>query len=273
MALFPSKGSHTLSGPSSKAERTQIRQLIKKAANGNLTAFVQASSLYLDLFSEYLYLLGYTNSVDRLYETQKLLAETWRYIPYTRRVSDFERFIQIQLERRKETSSLDLPAPHENLSKLSHKERFLLVSRAFESWDIKALHLSLRVKKTEVSRDLMLLKSRLIGFRNSMLKQHQQAQVQQLSDLLEGELSSKAARNIEKEIAHNFHVLRFKAEWLAYRCELVELRQEMIFSPEEKSELKERLTVHLKKAPTEQPKLSDNIINQFSFVRLPSNAN
>ena len=272
MALFHSKGSGTLEVPSSQLERSQLRQLIKKAAHGNLTAFTQLSSQYADLLSEYFYLLGYSNPVDRLFEIQKLLADAWRYASYVRRVSDFERLLQILLEKRNALSPLNLGEPHECLGQLSHLERFLLVARTFEAWSYKSIRLSLRKKKSEVSTDLMQLKAKLIGFRISMLQTQQQIQVLRLSELLEGQVNAKKLRGIENEIAGNYHVLHYKADWLAYRCELVELRQEMLLSSEEKNELKERLSVHLKQAPTERPKLSDSIINQFSFVRLPASA-
>ncbi|MEM9159393.1 MAG: hypothetical protein AAGB46_10115 [Verrucomicrobiota bacterium] len=271
MALFHSSGTNAHTVPTAKAERSQIRQLIKKAAHGNLSAFIQATSHYLDLISEYLYLVGYTDPVDRSFEIQKILSDCWRYAPYARRVSDFERFLQVHLENRKESSTLDLANPHNFLGALNHRERFLLVAREFQHWSKKSLKLSLRRKEKEISTDLMLLKSKLIGFRNSMLKQNQQAKVRQVSELLEGVYCSKQARKVEQEIAGNYHVLQYKADWLAYRCELVELKQKMELTTTEKTALKERLSIHLKQAPTESPKFSDNLINHFSFVRLPSN--
>ncbi len=270
MSILPAKGSKLAKDNSIAANRNKIRGLLRKASHGNVYAFTQASSFYFEILSEYFYLLGFTDPRDRLFEVRNLLAECWKYLPYTKRVSDFERFLQVHLEKRDADCCLDLAEPHQRLGKIDHKIRFLLVTRIFGHWSYKSLQLALRCKKRELSATLMTLKSELVGFKPQMLKTHEQLQILRLSDLLEGELSAKSALKLEQEIARQFHVLQFKADWLAYRCELVELQQKMKLSEEETALLKKSINEQLKEEPMEHPKLSDNIINQFSFVRLPS---
>ena len=270
MSILASKGSKTTTTSSIAENRNKIRGLLRKASHGNVYAFTQVSAFYFEILSEYFYLLGFVDPRDRLFEIRNLLADCWKYLPYTKRVSDFERFLQIHLEQRNSDACLDVGEPHQRLNKLDHQLRFLLVTRVFGHWSYKSLQLALRCKKSELSSSLMTLKAEVTGFKPQMLKTHEQLQILRLSDLLEGELSQKAALKLEKEIAKELHVLQFKADWLSYRCELVELQQKMKLTSEQAEELKRSISEQLKEEPMEHPKLSDNIINQFSFVRFPS---
>lgn len=243
---------------------------MRKASHGNVYAFTHAASSYFDLLSEYFYLIGYEDPRERMFEMQKLLSDCWRYLPYTRRVSDFERFLQLQLEKRKPRGEPSMAPEHEALRGLDHVQRFLLVAREFEEWSYKNLALSLRFKQRDIAKDLMELKAKLIGFKIGMLRQQQQSRVFLLSEMLEGELPAKSARRLQREIASEYHVLQFKADWLEYRCELIDLRQELRLSTQQTNELKNRFNESLKLQPMEQPKFSDNVVNQFTFKRIPS---
>lgn len=251
-------------------ERSKIRALLKKASRGNVYAFSQATAPYLNLISEYLFLSGVTDPRERLFQVQQLLADCWRYLPYTRRVSDFERFLQVSLERQGRDASLNLLPPHEALGTLDHQERFLLVARVFEGWSLKALKLAFRCTKSELAADLMQLKCRLCGFQTHLLRASEQHEVLCVSELLEGGLSEAQARKIERDLCRQYHAHQFKADWLSYRCELADLRLDMLLQPSETAELNDRIAELLKQQPMEQPRFTDSIINQFTFVRLPS---
>ncbi len=254
----------------SLSERRLIRSLLRKASRGNALAFVQAAAHYVNFISEYLYLAGTTDSTERLFQTQKILRDCWRYLPYTRRVSDFERFLQVSLERHQANKHSALPVSHAVLGQLDHRERFLLAARTLESWTHKSLRLALRCSSQELSVSLMELKCKLVSFDSKLLRKEEQEQVQHVSDLLEGVLSCNAARSVEKQLGSQYHAHQFKADWLAYRCELADLRLTMIPSSAEKSELSERVIQLIKQQPMERPGLADSLINQISFVRLPS---
>jgi len=249
--------------------RNEIRSLLRKSSRGNAYAFIQVSEHYFDLLSEYFYLIGFTDPRDRIFEISNLLTECWSYLPYTRRVSDFERFLQLQLEKRVPENELKINESHKLLSSLNHTQRFLLVSREFEKWTYKSITLSLRWKKRDLANELMALKCHLVGFRPQMLKTSDQLQLMQISELLESELSSSAARKSQREAAHNYHILQFKADWLSYRCELIELRQRMRLSGDHTDLLKSQIVTSIKQQPMERPKIADNLINQISFTRLP----
>ena len=90
-----------------------------------------------------------------------------------------------------------------------------------------------------------------------------------VSDSTEGQLSAKLALKVEQDVARNYHVLQFKAEWLSYRCELIELSQLMKLSNDEVKHLDGDVSQHLKQEKMEQPSLVDAIVNQFSFTRMP----
>ena len=269
MTLRKSKAARA-SRVSLSPERCKIRALLKKASNGNVYAFAQATASYTNLMSEYLYLTGVTDPRERLFQVQQLLADCWRYLPYTRRVSDFERFLQVNLERTGQRTSLRLGSPHEALSALDHRERFLLAARVFEGWSLKSLKLAFRCNKRDLAHDLMQLKCKLCGFQTHLLRANEQHQVLRVSELLEGGLSDVEARKVERELATHYHAHQFKADWLSYRCELADLRLEIVLDETQSAELNQRIFELLKQQPMEQPRLTDSIINQFTFVRLPS---
>lgn len=252
-------------------ERTKIRSLLRKASQGNISAFTQVAAAYTNLISEYLYLCGLTEAQHRNTSIQRVLVDCWRYLPYTRRVSDFERFLQVQLEKTASHISTDkLDAQHPALSSLNHTERFLLAARVFENWTFKSLKLSLRKSKIDISHELTKLKCKLTDFKLHLLKGYEAMQVGQVNDLLEGKFSSKKARKVEQELAGQYHAHQFKANWLSYRCELADLRLNMTLSDIELKQLSENISEVLKQEPMERPRLSDSLINQISFVRMPS---
>ncbi|MGK0238528.1 MAG: hypothetical protein ACI92G_001994 [Candidatus Pelagisphaera sp.] len=270
MTFLKSTASNNAPSPIS-LNRSKIRSLFRKGGAGNASAFVQATSYYLDLLSEYFYLLGYTEAGDRLFEIEATLFECWRYAPYIRRVSDFERFLEIQLEKRSKDRFLDLPEPHAHLNDLNHQQRFLLVARVYQGWTYRSLHLATRIKKPDLGQALSDLKCLVTGFKPQLLKTQEQALVIQLSQLMEGELKTRDARALEKDLAKHFHVLQFKAQWLGYRCELAELKIQMTIDPKQLGEFKDGLNDKLKDLPTERPKFKESVLNQISFMRAHSN--
>ncbi len=96
--------------------------------------FTQAAICYLDFLSEYHYLIGYSDEEERLNAIESTLLECWKYAPYIRRVSDFERFLGVLLEKRSSHLSTAFKTPHEKLGQLNHTQRFLLVARTFHNW-------------------------------------------------------------------------------------------------------------------------------------------
>ena len=268
MSLFGIKTN--VNQASRSKRRNLIRSLLRKASRGNAYSFIQASEHYFDLLSEYFYLIGYTDPHDRIFEISNLLAECWSYLPYTRRVSDLECFLQLQLGKRAPEGEMHFDEPHAQISQLNHDDRFLLVSREFEEWNYKAIALSLRWRKRELSNALMMLKCRLVNFRPQMLKANDQTQLLQISELLESKLSPQDTRKVEQEATRNYHILQFKADWLSYRCELIELRQRMRLTDDQIEHLKDQIHETIKLQPMERPKIGDNLINHISFTRLPS---
>ncbi|EDY85049.1 hypothetical protein VDG1235_4683 [Verrucomicrobiia bacterium DG1235] len=250
-------------------ERRKIRSLLRKASRGNVHAYVQATASYTNLISEYLYLCGFDHKEERLFELRTILSDCWRYLPYTRRVSDFERFLQVRLERLSKRSSAVFSGPHEALSELSHEGRFLLAARFLNDWSVKSLRLALRTSKKEISEAIMRLRCKLTGVELEKLTWVEQAQIYRVSELLEGGYSDKACRKIEKEIGSQYHAHQFKADWLSYRCEMADLQTEMSLSAEDTADLTESVTQLIKQQPMEKPRLYDSLVNQISFVRLP----
>ncbi|MDQ8185225.1 hypothetical protein [Pelagicoccus sp. SDUM812002] len=258
-----------LSQGSFSPERRLTRSLLRKAATGNVHAYVQATSSYSNFVSEYLYLAGLTDKSERHFEIKNVLADCWRYLPYTRRVSDFERFLQVRLERYQASSKPRFAAPHDSINKLSHEGRFLLASRILNNWSHKSVRLALRTKKKELSDSLMRLRCLLTGVEAEKLTWVEQAQIMRISELLEGGFSNKDCRKIEKEVSGQYHALQFKADWLSYRCELANLSSEMTLAEEELAELNASIIDLIKVQPMEKPRLYDSLVNQISFVRLP----
>ncbi len=259
----------SLDSPSNGLSRGNIRSLLKKGGSQNAFAFTQAAMCYLDFLSEYFYLIGYSDEDERLAQIQSTLLDCWKYAPYLRRVSDFERFLGVLLEKRDPNLSLNFDSPHEKLGQLGHTQRFLLVARTFQNWSYRALHLSTRIKKYEITSSLTELKCALTGFDSRSLKTSQQILLFRVNDLLEGELKSRESMTIEKELVEQPMFKKFKTDWLAYRCELAELKQQSIFEQPVISAFKERLVENFQRVPINQPNFRDNLINQFSFTRIP----
>lgn len=268
MTLRKLRATRTSQG-SFSPERRNTRTLLRRAARGNVHAYVQAATPYVNLVSEYLYLAGITEKVERLFELKQILCDCWRYLPYTRRVSDFERFLQVRLEKVETRKDARFPELHKRFETLSHEGRFLVATRLLNNWTSKALRLSLRTSKEEISRSMMELRCKLIGIDTSKLRPSERFKVLQVSDLLEGCYSDDVCRKIEKGISSHFHAHQFKADWLEYRCELADLQTDMNLSPEESGELAAEITEMIRQQPMEKPRLYDSIVNQFSFVRLP----
>lgn len=269
MTFLKGRSSHSHSSPILQ-DRSKIRQLLRKGGSGNTAAFAQATAYYLDFLSEYFYLLGYIDPRDRLFEIRSTLLECWRYAPYIKRVSDLERFLEVELEKRSQECFIDLPNPHHRLGQLNHLQRFLLVARVFQDWSYRYLLLATRIKKHDIGKVLSDLKCELIGFKQQLLKTHEQVLIIRLSECLEGGLKTREAREVEKAVAERFHVLDFKAQWLAYRCELADLKAQMAIDHERIDQFKSELTEELKDLPLDPPKLKESLLNQISFMRLPS---
>lgn len=225
---------------------------------------------YLDFLSEYFYLLGFTKEEERLAQIHSTLLDCWRYAPYIRRVSDLERFLEIQLEKRSSGHAAVFDSPHARIGELNHVQRFLLVARTYQSWTYKSLQLATRIKKHEIPSALTQLKCTLTGIDSFALKTSQQIFLFRVNDLLEGELKTSESRIIEKEIHEHSLILQFKADWLAYRCELAELKQQMDFEPSVVNGFKKRLIEDFQTVPNNQPRFRDYLINHFSFKRIPT---
>ncbi|MBC2605511.1 hypothetical protein [Pelagicoccus albus] len=251
-------------------ERRTTRSLLQRSTRGNVHTYVQATTSYVNLISEYLYLSGYEEKQARLFELKQILCDCWRYLPYTRRVSDFERFLQVRLERSQKEERPCFTGVHSPLSKLNHEGRFLLVARFFNNWSHKSIRLALRFKKGEVSESLMLLRCLLTSVETDKLGYVELAQIARVNSVLEGNFPEKTCRKIEKEIGGQYHALQFKTDWLTYRCELADLRTEILLDSEELNQLAEETTELIRSLPMEKPKLYDYILNQFSFNRLPA---
>ncbi len=258
-----------LSQDSFSPERRLIRSLLRKAARGNVHAYTQSTSTYANFVSEYLYLAGLTDKTERLFELKNVLADCWRYLPYTRRVSDFERFLLVRLERYQGKAHVNFDAPHQALNRLSHEGRFLLAARFLSNWSHKSIRLALRIKKQELGESIFKLRCLLANVETEKLTWVERAQVMRISELLEGGYSNKDCRKIEKELSSQYHALQFKADWLSYRCELANLTSEMTLSEDELAELNLSMIELIKAQPMEKPRLYDSLVNQISFVRLP----
>lgn len=251
--------------------RDKVRSLLRKSGDRNPCAFTQAASCYIEFLSEHFYLLGFTNVDARLEEIRLTLLRCWQYAPYIRRVSDFERFLQIQLERSTHVPSLDLPEKsYHAINDLDHTQRFLLVARNYQGWSYRALHLATRIKRSEITHALTKLKCVLTGFDYEKLSDSKCELLLQVNDLIEGELKTHEIRAIEKAIVKHPRILKFKADWLQFRCGLAEIKGQMLIGPERIDKFKESLTEDLDSIPVKQPKLRDALINQISFTRIPS---
>lgn len=257
---------------SANVNRNDTRKLIRKASQGKVHSFARLCSQYIDFLSEYYCTLGYVDKEERTNEITKLLTKCWRYLPYSKRVSDFERFLFTQLEKQ---DPIELSGQHPQFEKFpnfGHSNRFLLAARVLGNWSYKSIMLASRVDKKDLPQQLMQLKAKLIGFRPAMLRPEERANIVIVSELLEGRYAQGKMREIEKSIASYHHSLKFKAEWLEYRCNLIEALQSLRFSSEETEALIEKASAEARSHPMERPRLMVNLANHISFERIPAEA-
>ena len=127
-----------------------------------------------------------------------------------------------------------------------------------------------RIKKHEITSALTELKCILTGFEQQPLKTSQKILLLRVNDLLEGKLKPRESMTIEKELIEQPLIRQFKADWLSYRCELAEFKQQAFFEQSVIDSFKERLIEIFQTVPINQPNFRDNLINQFSFTRIPT---
>jgi len=253
MRATSEKSLRSSAGQPPAPSRSQTRSLLRKAGAGNVYAYAQAVESYADALSECLYLVGLTGEEERLEEVKAALAACWSRLGGLRHVADFERLLCEQAQARQPYPSFRLEPPHQKLAHLESSERFLLAARLFERWSYKALANAMRLPKRFVGQEVMKLKCRLVGIEPNLLKPDEQVQILRVSEALENRLPQRAARQLDREIARHYHALQFKAQWLSYRCELVDLRQSLRLDEAQKARLKEQLCELLKARP-QQPR-------------------
>ncbi|TVR51050.1 MAG: hypothetical protein EA425_08050 [Puniceicoccaceae bacterium] len=253
--------------------RRHRRSLLRRARGGDDAAFGELAGLYLDLTCEVLYLNGFTSQTDRLRYAEMILLRLWKFLPYTRRLSDFERFLALHLQQHRAPLRNRLADDnHRLLAKLHPAQKFLIVAREFDNWTHRALRFALHASCADIRESLLKVRCHLLRVNFELLPTHEKRLLRALNLDLEGALSSRASRRLQKSLAAAEPIRRFKADWLTRRCELIELRQDMRLPADLQLSFLHQLRSRLRHQPMVRPGWITSLVTHLTFARLPQQA-
>jgi hypothetical protein len=250
------------------ASRGLLRKRIRNAAKGDVRAFQFVVDHYLNFVTEYLMVSGY-HEQDRIRRyTRNVFHDLWLGIAYMRRVSDVERQLFIYLKQVPINVAPFQDVLIQHLISLNSLQRFLIIGRDLENWNSKNIVLATRIPKYELSKPLYDAWKALVGFKANDLNFATNACMESVVENLDCS-SLHADRRLSKKIKENPIASAFKADCLTLRCELVELRQNARWEDSVKSEFFAELKEDIAVIKPLKPELSERLINQVSFQRVP----
>ena len=249
--------------------RTILRRKMRLAGQGDQKAFLPLLEHYLDLVCEYLYLSGYTENQELLDETSEIFLAAWECLPFTLRLSDFERILALRLTNTPTESAAPSNPLEKRLFQLKSDARFILVSYEMEGWHPFWVSLALREPKSDFSDALIGLRCRLCDMNFDLLNRRARQCLRYVAHDLDVGITIKRRAALCEEVQKLGEIKNFKGEWLAFRCELIDLRQQIRLSPEERKEFLGALEDRLLNRDRLRPQLVQRLCNHLSFDHLP----
>jgi hypothetical protein len=261
-----------MTGVSSTArERSLLRSDLKSAKRGNNTAFNLLVSHYFDFATESFFILGWCEDEERTQVLQTLFCSLWRSLRFIRRLSDFERALVVQCQTLSSTKSRKSSCVR-TVRSLDSDAKLLLVACEMERWSMHSLRLAFRSKTREIRRRRLELRSQLLKIDLSDVDKPTMGLLKRVNLSLDTEFSNRHRKNLIRAVAKSPIAKHFKAGWLLYRGEMVELRHQMRSTDEECTQFLEKLLAKVSQAPMEKPTLGDRLVNTIHFTRFPKPA-
>lgn len=252
-------------------ERSLLRSDLKSAVRGNNDAFGQLVSHYLDFAAESLFMLGWCDDEERNRVLLALFSSLWRSLRFIKRLSDFERALIVQLQ------TLSEHRPHiacssRKMTTLDNESKLMLVAHEMERWSMHSLRLAFRSKTHEIRQHLLELRTRLLKIDLNELDKPTVELLERVNLSLDNDLSNRRRKNLIQAVAESPIAKEFKAGWLLYRGEMVELRHQMRSTEEERARFMEELLAEVSEESMEKPTLADRLMNRVNFTRFPKPA-
>jgi hypothetical protein len=252
-------------------ERTLLRSDLKSAVRGNNEAFGQLVSHYLDFAAESLFMLGWCDDEERNQVLQSVFSSLWRSLRFIKRLSDFERALVVQLQALSEHRSRK-SCGSGNMKSLKSESKLLLVAHEMERWSMHSLRLAFRSKTNEIRQHLLELRAQLLKINLSAVDKPTLELFERINLALDNDLSDRRRKNLIHAVAKSPIAKQFKAGWLLYRGEMVELRHQMRSTEEDRAQFMEKLLAEVSQERMEKPTLADRLMNRVNFTRFPKPA-
>lgn len=252
-------------------ERSLLRSDLKSAVRGNNEAFGQLVSHYLDFAAESLFMLGWCDDEERTQILLSVFSSLWRSLRFIKRLSDFERALVVQLQALSENRP-QKSCGRRKMKSLNNEFKLLLVAHEMERWSMHSLRLAFRARTHEIRQHLLEFRAQLLKIDLGDLDPPTRELLERVNLSLDSDFSNRRRKNLIHAVAQSPVAKQFKAGWLLYRGEMVELRHQMRSTEEERALFMEKLLTEVSQEPMEKPTLADRIVNRVTFTRFPKPA-
>jgi hypothetical protein len=253
--------------------RKELRGYLHLARRGDQEAYIKLSRHYLNLITEYVSCTGYESNLSKSEAVRDVVIGVWQTLPYTSRLSDFERTLVLNLLRLKpQKSSKTDDEKIAFLRSVDPTSRFILIAHEMENWKYPAISLATRISNVEIEPIIFDLRSQLLKFHFDNISVSSKNLIRQINKDLNGKLSLRSSRRLCRKTTHDDSAKEFKCRWLTFRCELVELRQQIRFNNTQRERFLQQLIPFLVDHHMRKPRLHERLLNQISFIRPPNPA-
>ena len=255
---------------SADRERSLLRADLKLAVRSDRQAFGNLTSHYFDFSAESLFMLGWCDDEDRTAALDAIFHALWRSMRFIKRLSDFERALVVQLltlsesrSRKEETCS------ERKMTSLTDESKLLLVAFEMERWNMHTLRLAFRMKTPEIHQRLLEIRAQLLKINLADLDEPSLHLLERVNLSFDRDLNQRQRKSLIQAVSKSEVAQEFKAEWMLYRSEMIELRQQMRSTEEERGPFLEKLLGEVSETPMEKPSLTDHLVNRVNFTRFP----
>jgi hypothetical protein len=255
---------------SADRERSLLRADLKHAVRGDRQAFGNLTSHYFDFAAESLFMLGWCDDEDRTAALDALFQALWRSMRFIKRLSDFERALVVQMLTLSENRSRKEEAcGHRRMSSLADESKLLLVAFEMERWSMHSMRLAFRLKTPEIHQRLLEIRCQLLKISLDGLDADTLRLLERVNLSFDRDVNQRQRKSLIQAVGKSEVAKEFKAEWMLYRSEMIELRQQMRSTEEQRDPFLEKLLSEVSETPMEKPSLADHLVNRVHFSRFP----
>lgn len=213
--------------------------LLREAQAGKTDAFLRLMGSYTPFALEYFRCRGIGDQTAAINLTQSLFGALWCQRDQVRSARMLDQLFLRELQAAVDRAAWQAPQvisgpvvpPFPFPVSLSADEILVLVGLEMEMWPSARLAAGLGLGRASVDEELLRLRSRLLGIELGGLKLWQRHRLRKVSlHLLEG-ASVRKHRWLCRASSACETIHRFKAEWVEFRSQLIEWRQDLRLSP------------------------------------------